>query len=490
MPRSGALIPAAVGGGLFAAAAVAGPVVATGGILALGLVAAIYAMPGIGLAFMLVTSTVLQVPGSEQVTGLPLSLNKIAGAVTLAAWAARSITHRVPITWSPQMPALFAFLAVVAMSGFVSANATEYMRGLTLYLQLAALMIMVANIAGENERALDWACIALSVAMAASTLLALAEFLLPALAIEDSERGTGEVGIGARVDGGSLDGVDIKRVTGGLEDANWFGFTLVGVIPVNLYLFSRFTTTGARLAILAMTGLQCTGIVLSLTRSAVIGFAVTILCLVLRRRLPLGPLLAALLVGGIGVVAWNPAGLERIYSVSYAETGGSTPVRSSYLQGGIALIRDRPFFGYGYSQFGPYLFDWFRTQPRLPPDVLAYESETLRRTAIGEDRLELINAHNLVVQVWVEFGLFGVLSFAALCALIFHDLALVRRHGTPHQALLADCLFASSVGFLACGVFGAVMLIKVPWILAGLAAALRRVAFTSTVAPGGRGPAA
>lgn len=488
MQRSKSLIPAAVGGGLFAAAAVAGPLIAAGGILGLGLIAVIYLVPPIGLAFMLLTSTVLQVPGSEQVSGLPLSLNKIAGAVTLVAWAARSIVHRVPITWSPQMLALAAFLAVVAFSGFISANSAEYVRGLTLYLQLAVLMILVANIAGESERALDWACIALTASMTASTLLAFAEFFLPSLAIEHGD--AAGIGIGAQIDSGSLDGVEIKRVTGGLEDANWFGYTLVGVLPVNLYLFHRYATPSARVLILGMAALQSSGVVLSLTRSALIGFAAAIIWLVIRRRLPLGPLLAAALAGGIGVALWNPAGLERIYSITYAESGGSTPVRSYYLWGGISLIQDRPLFGYGYSQFGPNLFDWLRKQPRLPPDVAAYESETVRRVAIGEDSLELINAHNMVVQVWVEFGIIGLLTFALLCVLLFQDLALVRRHGPPRHALLADCLCASSIGFLACGAFGAVMLIKVPWILAGLAAALRRVAFTREAGQVGRGAVA
>ncbi|MBW6396486.1 O-antigen ligase family protein [Roseomonas sp. HJA6] len=449
--------------------------------------ALIYVVPAIGLAFMLFTSTVLQVPGSEQVTGLPLSLNKIAGIVTLAAWGARSVVNRVPITWSPVMPALLSFVAVVVLSGFVTANTTEYVQGMTLYIQLAALTIMVANIGGENDHALNVTCVTLSTAMTASTLLAFAEFLLPSLAIEYEDAGASGVSIGAQIDSGSLEGVEIKRVTGGLEDANWFGYTLVGVLPINLYLFHRFATTGARLVILAMAGLQSMGIVLSLTRSALIGFAVALIWLVIRRRLPLGPLVAAAILGGIGIAAWNPAGLERIYSISYAETGGSTPIRSYYLWGGISLIQERPLFGYGYSQFGPNLFDWFRRQPRLPPDVAAYESETLRRAAIGEDSLALINAHNMVVQVWVEFGLLGLLTFAALCALLLRDLALVRRYGAPPHRLLADCLFASTVGFLACGAFGAVMLIKMPWILAGFAAALRRVAFTADAGLGVRG---
>ncbi len=47
------------------------------------------------------------------------------------------------------------------------------------------------------------------------------------------------------------------------------------------------------------------------------------------------------------------------------------------------------------------------------------------------------------------------------------------------QQLLADCLVAASLGFLVCSMFGHLALAKVVWLLAGYAAALRRVAVAS-----------
>lgn len=481
------MIPAAagaVGAGLFAAATVVGPMLAAGGVLAVGLAAVIYLMPVAGLSFMLLSGTALQVLGSEHIIGMPLSLNKIAAAMTLAIWGLRSILLRIPLTWSPQIPAVLGFVAAVAVAGLSSPDPAASMEGLTRYIQVALLMVLIANIAGESEQALDLSCLALTVSMTASALLGLMEFLLPSLSIEYDDPSLVQGNIGAVIDRDSLEGVEIKRVTGGLGDSNWFGYTLVCVLPLNLYLFHRYRGTWARLLILGATGLQGIGIVLSFTRSAIIAAAVSTLWLLLRGRLPLKPLLLAGAVGAAGFAAWNPAGLERIYSTSYAQEG-STPIRTYMLRGGWALIQERPLTGYGYSQYGPNLHHWMGREPMLPASVGAWERGLEDRVASGEERFEWVNAHNTYVQLWVEFGLPGVLAIAALYAFMLRDLRMAGRTGDPRWSLLADCLVASAIGFLVCCVFGSLLLIKVAWIVTGFAAALRRVALSG---PAGERP--
>jgi hypothetical protein len=470
-----ALIPAAVGVSLFAAASVAGPMIAAGGVLAVGLAAAIYMLPVIGLAFMILSGTALQVLGSEHIIGLPLSLNKIAAGMTLVIWSARSILLRIPITHSPQMYAILAFVLAVAASGAVSPDPRESMEGLTRYIQVALLMVMIANIAGENENTLDISCIALTASMAASTLLGLMEFLLPSLHIEYDDPSLVQGNIGAVVDRDSLDGVEVRRVTGGLGDSNWFGYTLAVVLPINLYLFHRYQGTVARLVIVGVAALQGMGIVLSLTRSAIIAAAVSVLWLLIRGRLPVKPLIVAGLAGFAFFAAWSPAGIERLYSSAYAQ-GGSTPMRSVMLNGGFALIQERPLTGFGYNQYGPNLHAWMREQPDLHPDVAEWERKLEQRVADGEERLEWINAHNTYVQLWVEFGLPGVLAIGALFVAMLLDLRLAWRIGDERQKLLAECLIASALGFMVCCAFGSLLLTKIAWFVTGSSAALRRVA--------------
>jgi hypothetical protein len=228
------LIPVAVGAVLFAAGAATGPLIAAGAVLAVGLFAAIYAMPLIGLALMVLSGTALQVLGSEHITGLPVSLGKLAGALTVAAWLARSLVHRLPVTWSPQFLGLIAFLAAVLVATVTAPHGAEAIEGLTRYVQLILLTVMIANIAGESERALNQVCIVLTVCMTLSSLIGLAEFLLPGLALEWDDPSLMQGNIGAIIDRDSLEGVEIKRITGGLSDSNWFAYTLVAVLPINL----------------------------------------------------------------------------------------------------------------------------------------------------------------------------------------------------------------------------------------------------------------
>ena len=230
-----------------------------------------------------------------------------------------------------------------------------------------------------------------------------------------------------------------------------------------------------RLLVLAAAGLQSVGIVLSFTRSAMIALAATVLFLVIRRRLPLKPLLVAGMLGAAGFAAWSPAGLERIYSVQYAQEG-STPLRTYLLLGGVALVQERPITGFGYNQYGPNFIHWLEAQGVVAEGVAIWERELERRVAAGEERLEWIMPHNTILQVWVEFGLLGVLGFGGLIVLMFHDLGQARRFGNPQCGLLADCLIASALGFFVCAMFGHLGLAKIVWLLAGYAAALRRVA--------------
>ena len=474
------IIPVGVGAALFAGAAAASPLVAAGAVLGAALFAAIYVMPGIGLALMVLTGTTLQVLGSEHISGLPVSLGKVAGAVTLAAWLARNVVRRLPATWSPQMLALLAFLAAVLLAALMTPVAEDRFEGLVRYAQLVLLTVMIANIAGESERALNQACIALTVCLTLSCLIGLAEFLLPSLSIESDDPSLVQGSIGAVIDRDSLEGVEIKRITGGLSDSNWFSYTLVAVLPVNLYLYVRFAGPIARLAILSMATLQITCTVLSFTRSALIALAISVLYLMMRNRLPRKLLLLAGLLA-IGFVLWNPAGLSRIFSAQYAQEG-STPMRTYLVLGGIHLVQVRPITGFGYNQYGPHFMDWLDQQHDVPESVLQWQDATERRVATGEERLEWIMPHNTILQIWVEFGLFGLLAFGGILVFMLTDLSQARRFGDPSLQLLADCLVAATLGFLVCAMFGHLALAKMVWLLAGFAAATRRVAIDAAAA--------
>ena len=481
MIRSDLFALTAIGGLLGALALLAGPMIGIGAVLGLAMAALIYRVPTLGLAFMVLTGTTLQVLGSEHLTGLPLSLGKAAGVLTLLAWLARSLVHRLPLTYSPQLPALLAFALSLLLSAVFARDQALAQEGLFRYAQLFLLFFMIASIAGESKRALEYACIALTASMAVSSVIGLFEFFVPALAIESDDPSLVQGMIGAIVDRDSLEGVEIKRITGGLSDSNLFAYTLVSVLPLNLHLFHRYRGPAQRALILLAAALQGVGIVLSFTRSAIIALAVVVLVLLIRRRLSLRPVLLAGILGALAFATWNPPGLQRLFSPEYARAG-STPLRSMMLRGGVALIMERPIAGYGYSGFGPAFIRWLRDKP-VDEAIEIWERELQNRVAADEERLEWVMPHNTVVQLWVEYGVIGFAAFTGFLCCILLDLRVGARYGPPALGELSDCLLAGVLGFLACAAFGHLALLKIVWILGGLAAALRRVALRGADAP-------
>jgi O-antigen ligase len=187
-----------------------------------------------------------------------------------------------------------------------------------------------------------------------------------------------------------------------------------------------------------------------------------------KRKLPLGPLL---LVGALGLVTspwWVPQGLvDRFFSEKYLREG-STPMRREIFGMAIQLIAQRPALGHGYQQFGPQFIKQSTTE---------MGAEWERRDEDGSEPAHLLRAHNLYLDVWVMHGAIGLLPLVLFYLLLLRELAQVTSHALPAQAELAVALSACLISFYLCGMGGHSQELKIFWVLAGLAAGLRRVVY-------------
>ena len=120
--RSELLLAGGLGASLFVLAVVAGPMIGVGVVFGAALAAAVFLQPIIGLGLMVLAGTALQVLGSEHFTGLPLSLGKLVGMLTLLAWFVRTVKRRLPLTYSPQLPALILFGFALCLSDMKGAH--------------------------------------------------------------------------------------------------------------------------------------------------------------------------------------------------------------------------------------------------------------------------------------------------------------------------------------------------------------------------------
>ena len=430
---------------------------------ALGLLVVCWVMeaPIVGVWFTVITQVIWLI-GNYAPGGVSLlSPSKLASLLTLMGWALWAMRHRVAVTYAPHMVPLGGFCLLVLLGPVLTPAFEDSIVGVGKYAMMALPYFLVANLA-VTPRWVLWSAMAISATATLSAILAITEFLLPGIELQFEG-----VSFGAHTDALSIDGATIKRVTGGIGDANWFSYTMATALPLCVFWFRLYPTFWPRLISLGMAGLQLLGLVLSYTRTPLVGLVGAVAFLVWKRRIPLMPLVVAATLGAMTSPLWLPDGfLDRFFSVKYIKEG-STPMRREIYEMAVVLIKERPVLGHGYQQYGPQFIQHSRTEMGL---------EWERRDITGEEPAHLLRAHNLYLDIWVMHGLLGLLLILAFYMALMREMAQVSAHGRPWEQDLAVCIMASLVAFFLCGLGGHSQELKIFWVLAGLAAGLRRVA--------------
>lgn len=455
-------------GGMLGLASIAGLLMATIVIL----------WPLIGLGLLIFASTSFQILGSSYITGLPIGLPKVLGMLTLVSWFLWAVRRRSPLTYSPQLIPFLFFLAVVLLSVLFMPDREQSLLGLFKLVQVFLLYLLVMNLATDRKSLLT-VCMLVSATAVAASCIGMLEYFLPQFEIRtDDPRVAEGMTLGAVLDQESGSGV-IKRVTGGLGDANWFSYTMASILPLSLFWWRNFPHLGTRLLIFSVSAIQMVGLVISYTRTGVLGFGVAILYLTVKRRLPIIPMLTMGAVVLLVAMLWLPSVFwERMFSSQYLRQG-STPLRTDLVRGAWQLMMERPLFGYGYGQFGPEYIKRLHNNVRF--QVSDGGANLAQEVAAGRENVHNIGTHNMYLEVGVEYGLLGLLSFVTFLVWLLKDLTEVERSGNRLEQDLAVSLYACLIAFYTCGLLGHAKTLKILWILAGLTGALRRVVFTERV---------
>ncbi|MBX3568070.1 MAG: O-antigen ligase family protein [Rhizobiaceae bacterium] len=459
-----------------AAILAAGPLKGLMALIGLVVVVVSVADPMIGLVGVMFANTSLQVIGSSHIIGLPASLSKIYGAIALAAVVAHVLFAGWRPTSSPiYRPILLFVILVVAWDLVVQYPETEFLEGTGRLLLTILLTALVATIAGQSQRRLDLAVLALSAAMALTGIIGLMEHFLPSLAIESDDPRLALGTLGGVIDSESLDGVIIKRISGGIGDANWLSYSIAMSLPLLLYAWHRWTGFWMRSLLAAFGALQMIALTLSYTRTGFLGLGVAVVYLLLRGVLPLRPMLAAAVAAMVGLLIYLPPGfVDRMFSQRYLSEG-STPLRALFVRQATEIWLTNPLFGHGYKGFGFQFHDAMRE--KLPDDIRLHAwAEDMEQAVLeGRELISNIGAHNLELEILVEYGLVGFVLFAAIFVASFRELWRTEKTGPPHLQLLAITIEAGLIAFLVCSLFGHTKYLKFLWLLFGLVMAARRV---------------
>jgi len=445
-------------------------------VLALIIVSVAFVHPMTGLTIAVFANTSLQVLGSSHIIGAPASLSKIFGAVTVGALILHMAYAKWKITASPIYIPILAFLVVVfAWDTQVANPETGFFEGTIRLFLMILLCTTVATFAGQSQRKLDQTVLAFIFAISLTGIIGLAEHFLPSLALKSDDPRLAQGAIGGIIDAESLTGVVIKRITGGIGDANWLSYTIAMAVPLLIYGWHRWTSFWSRSLILSLGGLQLIALVLSYTRTGFMGLAVAFVYLLLRRVLPLRPVMAIIVMGlAMSMVYLPPGFMDRMFSSKYLKEG-STPIRRLYFEYAVEIWKDQPVFGYGYKGFG---INFYNRVMATSPDShrLAWWQDDLENSVVdGRELVSNIGAHNLELELLIEYGLLGAFLYFSIFWVAFSEMRKVMVRGPPHLRILAIAISAGLLAFLTCGFLGHAKYLKFLWLLFGLAMAVRRV---------------
>lgn len=204
---------------------------------------------------------------------------------------------------------------------------------------------------------------------------------------------------------------------------------------------------------------------LSESRSAIFGLAIGVCMLFAIRYKPMRIVLAVLLV--LAVVATFGIGVEQVESrlfdagASGAQAGSlNLPARLELWQRAVFMLQDFPFTGIGLGTF-PIVLGLLYPLFMTSPDVY------------------MAHAHNILLQVGVDLGIPGLVSYAALLTVFFGCALLGYRRNTSRawRAVIAG-LAAGMVAHQVYGLTDAIALGAKPGILFWMFLALIGLLYT------------
>jgi len=376
--------------------------------------------------------------GTFSAAGYPISLNKLASGMLLAfAIVSMPIVGR-GIPWNRKHPWVIAFVVF----GVTAAGLQSALRGGLPYTQLAVLLFSFAAVVIfyflipyviTNRRDLDlflW-----SLALGAVFSVA-SGFLLGPVHEEAS-----------------------GRFTGSTTNPNSLALNLTAILPLTFSLFFSPRRPLGKLILLGSIALSVVGVVISLSRSALVALAAMwgLWVVRFRRGHMLHLLVPTVAIAG-GIFLFAPAALEeRMSHLSDTTRDGSLQTRVAQYYWAVDAFIKHPIGGVGLQQFRPYMAE---REKRMPANVV----------------------HNAYLGVAAEMGLLGLIPVVALSLLAWFDYSLVLRIARGLRTLkdgqleaLAQRASFAQIGYLGtllAAQFHPTLRDKAFWLMLGLSSTL------------------
>jgi O-antigen ligase len=243
---------------------------------------------------------------------------------------------------------------------------------------------------------------------------------------------------------------------GTFGNPNELAFSLAVLVPI---AFAAGEKRGLVLrgASWAMIATYLAAISVTYSRSGLLGLLAVVLVMAARYRGIAGRLMGVAILAATLVFAANYWTREEGFNDLTDDTNFNS--RITTMKAGLAMFADRPLLGVGINCS---IVGWPLYVPSLPHDAW-------------------LHSHNTFTQTLAETGVLGAAPYFLLIAVGLLSLRRARRT-KGDLARYAAALEASICGFLVCGLANGLLLSWFPFLLLGLAAALRRIPATGALA--------
>lgn len=407
-----------------------------------------------------------------QYHGMP-PLARFAGAALLAAVVGYRLVYRRQGLVSDSMTWwLIAYGAVVALGllyarspALVMPNVVELIRNFLTYLVIVNAITTPARL-----KVMLMAVLTMGAALAALTVVQTV-----------THQFSNDFGGLAQYRVSQITGVsDAPRPGGTLGDANFYGQSLLVLLPLGLFLLFRGKSARARTAGFVASALLIAGVIFTYSRGDAVALGVVLLAAVIYKRPRPAQIAGGLIVVALLIPLLPPSYLDRLTTVVNLVQGDRQTIltedsirgRAGAVQAAIGIFLDHPLVGVGRENYP------------------LYELQYLSGTDLAK-YARAIPPHDLYLEVATESGLLGIAVVGGILLLTFGALKEARKRfiaaQMPAEAELAGWLTVGLIGYLATSLFLHGAYIYLLWLQVAFIIALRQISRTVTVtAPAAR----
>lgn len=312
-----------------------------------------------------------------------VSITKVAGVASIVAFTLDVMASGRRVRLDASHALLAGLLAVGLLSSIVARSQPMAIETLARYIGFVALYVIVTQFLFDQRQKtrIVWV---LTCASSVAAVLALWNFL----------------------SGRTL----LATLTYG--DPNDLGYVLATTVPLSVWLARR--TAASRIVAIMMVAVILTGLVLTLSRGAIVALVLGVAWVVITEPRSRKALVAAALVAAVAGVVFlllNEARLKTAVSVKARVASENVQSRLELWRAATILIVEHPVLGVGPGNFPLYQLE-VQDQPEGSATFVV---------------------HNAYLEVAAEFGVAGLILFLAFLAIQWQRLtqAAARSAGPP-----------------------------------------------------------